>query len=135
VVLADRLHQLRPPGRGRGEDGVAGLELGLLRQVAHADAALERQRPACPPLRPATMRKRVDFPEPFTPMKPTFSPSSTANDTPSKRVREPKLLWRSCTLRTFAMLASRDDLRAISGRKCNPAVAAAATRARRLEGG
>src|SRR3954465_4329305 len=56
------------------------------------------------------MRKSVDFPEPFTPMKPTFSPSSTANDTPSKRVREPKLLWRSCTLRTFAISLRRKGI-------------------------
>src|SRR3954469_10982167 len=55
------------------------------------------------------MRKRVDLPEPFTPMKPTFSPSSTANETPSKRVRGPKDLCRSCTFRTFAIVSRRVD--------------------------
>ena len=44
--------------------------------------------PSCPSA-PATMRNRVDFPDPLTPMKPTFSPSSTANDTPLNTVRVP----------------------------------------------
>jgi hypothetical protein len=35
------------------------------------------------------MRNSVVFPDPFTPMNPTFSPGSTENETPSKTTRVP----------------------------------------------
>ena len=51
-------------------------------------------RPAVGGMKPVTMRMVVDLPAPFGPRKPSTSPRSTLNDTPSTARLAPKVLTR-----------------------------------------
>ena len=83
----------RPPSMPRPATSSTvppGREHGILRHVADANAPA--QRAACRESgdsRPARILRRVDLPEPFGPTRPTWSPSKSPKDSPSKRDRVP----------------------------------------------
>lgn len=82
--LADPALQVAEPGEG-GVDGVldraAGVECECLGEVAAAAREADGDVAPSGTSVPAISRSRVDFPEPFSPMTPAFSPGRTVRDT------------------------------------------------------
>jgi hypothetical protein len=87
-ALAVTAHGHVPCRRGTpGDEGVlddgdarcSGVELGLLREVSHRQAAANADRSPVGRLLPGVLRASVDLPAPFAPMRPTFSRRASVN--------------------------------------------------------
>ena len=82
----------------------------LFRSVIPASSPpRNRIEPAVGRRAPDRQLKRVVFPEPFGPMSPRISPSSTSNETPQSAVNPPKRLVRAETLSNAPYLAANGE--------------------------